>query len=236
MIIERLFPSKELPQVKGWWIRVAIINCIQCGILILSANLWDKWFLNSSDWSFRRQFSPLVGGFIGYIIMTFVFYWWHRVRHTNKFFWITFHQLHHSPSRIETITSFYKHPAEIIANSLIISVFTLGIFGLNVEQIGWVNFFSALGEYLYHMNVTTPKWWGYFFQRPEMHQIHHQRGVHFYNFGDLPVWDMLFGTYKNPTEHTAPCGFKDARETKLKDMLLFRDVNPKNGSSFYPVK
>ena len=31
-----------------------------------------------------------------------------------NFLWLAFHQVHHSPSRIETITSFYKHPTEIV--------------------------------------------------------------------------------------------------------------------------
>ena len=50
---------------------------------------------------------------------------------------------------------------------------------------------------------------------------------HFNNFSDLPVWDMLFGTYANPKEHYKACGFKPEREARLMDMLLFRNVNDK---------
>jgi len=48
--------------------------------------------------------APLVEGFVGWLIGTFVFYWWHRIRHANGF-WQVFHQVHHSPSRIEVILS-----------------------------------------------------------------------------------------------------------------------------------
>jgi hypothetical protein len=34
-----------------------------------------------------------------------------------KGFWLIFHQLHHSPSRIEAVTSFYKHPIEILKDT-----------------------------------------------------------------------------------------------------------------------
>ena len=68
---------------------------------------------------------------------------------------------------------------------------------------------------------------GYFFQRPEMHRIHHQRGKHYYNFSDLPIWDMLFGTFKNPKKMDEACGFKPEREEKLMDMLIFKNVNDK---------
>ena len=44
------------------------------------------------------------------------------------------------------------------------------------------------------------------------------------NYGDLPLWDMLFGTFRNPREWNAACGFGDA-ELRLADMLAGRDVN-----------
>lgn len=67
---------------------------------------------------------------------------------------------------------------------------------------------------------------GYFFQRPEMHRIHHKEGVHYNNFSDLPLWDMLFGTYENPkVDPKAPCGFAEERETRFKKMLSFQNVN-----------
>jgi sterol desaturase/sphingolipid hydroxylase (fatty acid hydroxylase superfamily) len=44
-------------------------------------------------------------------------------------------------------------------------------------------------------------WLGYFIERPESHSLHHQRGVHRHNDADLPVLDMLFGTFHNPREH-----------------------------------
>src|SRR5260370_10151383 len=59
---------------------------------------------------------------------------------------------------------------------------------------------SGLAELVYHWNVKTPHWLGYIFQRPESHCIHHQEGVHAFNYSDLPMWDMLFGTYRNPLE------------------------------------
>jgi hypothetical protein len=36
---------------------------------------------------------------------------------------------------------------------------------------------------------------------------------------------MLFGTYETPKEFLHTCGFDDAREQRLVDMLLYRDVH-----------
>jgi sterol desaturase/sphingolipid hydroxylase (fatty acid hydroxylase superfamily) len=162
-------------------------------------------------------------GFIGWFIGTFVFYWWHRLRHSNGF-WVTFHQIHHSASRIEMLTSFYKHPLEIFINTFITSLILFPLLGCSLLGSIWYNFFAAIGEYLYHANVKTPKWLRYFVQTPELHSIHHELNVHKYNFSDIPIWDRIFGTYKDTTEFTVKCGFPNDNEQKIWKMLVFKDV------------
>jgi sterol desaturase/sphingolipid hydroxylase (fatty acid hydroxylase superfamily) len=58
-----------------------------------------------------------------------------------------------------------------------------------------------------------------------MHQVHHARGVHALNYGDLPLWDMLFGTYENPETFEGECGFTEDRELRVGAMLRGRDVH-----------
>ena len=58
-----------------------------------------------------------------------------------------------------------------------------------------------------------------------MHRIHHQYERHRNNYGDITWWDMLFGTYENPKEFTATCGFDDPKEQRLLDMIAYRDVH-----------
>ena len=232
IILERIIPDQKLPHVKGWWVRVVIVNSLQLGIIVLGAFTWDRWLLNWKLLSINLP--PMLGGFLGYFVVTFVFYWWHRWRHDINILWLLFHQLHHSPNRIETITSFYKHPLEIIFNSIIVGLVNYVLLGLSVESAAWSLFYASLGEYFYHMNIRTPHWVGFFFQRPEMHRIHHQRGKHYQNFADFPLWDMLFGTFRNPREEQFACGFgKDSsgrqKELALGVMLLGQDVNQEVG-------
>jgi len=100
------------------------------------------------------------------------------------------------------------------------------LLGLNVEAVAWMILFSSLGEYFYHMNIRTPHWIGYIFQRPEMHKIHHKEGVHYNNFSDLPLWDMVFGTYENPkTREENACGFCNMKEREFIKILGFKNVN-----------
>ncbi len=225
IVLEGIIPDQKLPEVKGWWLRVIILNLLQLGVLFLGKVTWDNWFEGTSVFHISSFCNEPLAGFIGYFVITFFYYWWHRWRHTVNFLWLTMHQVHHSPQRIETITSFYKHPLEIICNSILIGSINFLILGLTIDAAAWALLFASLGEYFYHMNIKTPHWLGYIFQRPEMHRIHHEHNKHYSNFSDFPIWDMLFGTFKNPKVMDHKCGFKPERERKLLDMLLFKNVN-----------
>jgi sterol desaturase/sphingolipid hydroxylase (fatty acid hydroxylase superfamily) len=83
---------------------------------------------------------------------------------------------------------------------------------------------TGIAELFYHWNIRTPYWLGFIVQRPESHRVHHQRGRHCNNYSDLPVWDMLFGTFENPRHTNFDCGFQPHQEQRLTDMLLGRDV------------
>lgn len=139
--------------------------------------------------------------------------------------WRGFHQIHHSPQRLEVITSFYKHPVEMVVNSIIGSLLVYTLLGLSLEAGAVYTLCTALGEFFYHTNVKTPRWVGFVFQRPEMHRIHHQHDRHRNNYGDITWWDMMFGTYENPEDWVHTCGFDDDKEQRLIDMLGFRDVH-----------
>jgi sterol desaturase/sphingolipid hydroxylase (fatty acid hydroxylase superfamily) len=226
MLVERLVPDRVLPEVKGWWWRVVLANVAQLAIVLLAGVSWDRWLARASVLPLgERGWAAPAQGLLGYFVATFVYYWWHRARHDVNFLWLACHQLHHSPQRIEAITSFYKHPVELVANSVLSAALSYGLLGLTPAGAAWVTFYSAASEFFYHLNVRTPRWLGYVIQRPEMHRIHHARGVHYGNFADLPLWDLLFGTFRNPATFDGLCGFKPEREARVASMLAFQNVN-----------
>ena len=223
LIWERVLPGRSLPNSAGWYVRSLSINFIQLAITLITGKLWLAWFGEISLFKLSSLNAPMLEGFIGWFIGTFVFYWWHRLRHKDGF-WQIFHQIHHSASRIEILTSFYKHPLEIFINSFITALILFPVLGVSLLASFWYNFFAATGEYFYHANIKTPRWLRYFIQTPELHSIHHQYDVHNYNYSDIPVWDRIFGTYKDTVEFTDRCGFPEGAEQRLPEMLLFKDV------------
>lgn len=220
---ERVFPGRALPKSAGWYLRSISVNLVQLGITLGLGRLWLPTFGDSSLYRLAGWDLPILEGLVAWFVGTFIFYWWHRLRH-ERGFWRIFHQVHHSASRIEILTSFYKHPLEIFVNSIVSSIIIFQLLGCSLMAAFWYNFFAAAGEYFYHANIKSPPWLRYVIQTPELHSIHHQYDIHSFNYSDIPIWDRVFGTYQDTTEFTARCGFPEGAEQRLVDMLAFRDV------------
>lgn len=221
-VVELARPGRKWPAVTGWWLRAVFLNLLQVGSVLLGGVVWESWMVRHRLWS-ADMLGITGGAIVGYIVITFIYYWWHRWRHEVGFLWRWFHQVHHSPQRIELITSFYKHPFELVFNGVLSSAILYLLVGVGPAAASVAVLLTGVAELFYHWNVRTPHWLGYIVQRPESHCIHHQESVHTFNYSDLPLWDMLFGTFRNPEKWDATCGFGE-KEHRLVEMLAGKDV------------
>jgi sterol desaturase/sphingolipid hydroxylase (fatty acid hydroxylase superfamily) len=217
LLIELVTQTRKWTVVRGWWTRAILLNVVQLGAAVLAAYAWDPFLAGRSVYTL--ELGSISGPVVGYVIITFIFYWWHRARHVSPFLWRWFHQVHHSPARLEILTSFYKHPFEILINSVLTSSILTVLLGLPPSQVASAMLITGLAELFYHWNVPTPHWLGYLFQRPESHCVHHKEGWHQQNYADLPLWDILFGTFHNPKLWSDRCGFANDGEQRLGEML-----------------
>jgi sterol desaturase/sphingolipid hydroxylase (fatty acid hydroxylase superfamily) len=226
LVIEKLFPRIKLVKKEGWMFRALTFNAIQLGIVLLGSYTWETYLDFPS--LFKLPWSPFKNGLFAYVCATWVFYYWHYLRHENNGLWLVLHQFHHSPVRLEAITAFYKHPLEVFSNSIIMGVLTSPILGLDANTNAWLTIFLAIAEFFYHANIKTPYWLGFFIQRPESHLFHHMEDRQYtYNYGDLPIWDILNGTFWNPTDEDlegVKTGFSNNREVLVWPMLKFKNV------------
>ena len=223
--LERLWPAAALPRVRGWWLRILLANLVQLGVVLLAGRCWDRWFQRASLLHLSSALGDVPAAAVAYLVSCLVFYGWHRVRHESELFWRLCHQLHHSPRRIEVLTSFYKHPVEITLNSLLTGALVFGVLGCSLRSAALYTVAIAAAEYFYHWNIRTPRWLGWILQRPEAHRVHHEYRRHTRNYADLPVIDWLFGTLENPDRPVRRCGFGPRNELRVGEMLLFRDVD-----------
>lgn len=165
------------------------------------------------------------GALAGYLLVSLANACVHRAYHRYPLLWRWVHQLHHAPQRMDISGAALFTPLEVsinVAVSLAITVFVLGLDPLAAAITGYLAAFYGLFQ---HFNIRTPQWLGYLIQRPESHGVHHRRGFHAYNYSDLPLWDMIWGTFRNPPQFLGEVGFEQQPATRIGAMLLGRDVN-----------
>jgi sterol desaturase/sphingolipid hydroxylase (fatty acid hydroxylase superfamily) len=166
----------------------------------------------------------LGGVIVGYPVLALFSALLHRAYHRFGTLWPV-HQLHHAPQRLDIAGSVVFTPLEVVNGvilSLTVMVFVLGLDPLAAAIVGYIAAFYGMFQ---HLNVRTPRWLGYVIQRPESHSLHHERGVHAWNYSDFPLWDMLWGTFRNPGDFAARVGFEQAESRRVGAMLMLRDVN-----------
>lgn len=224
-IFERIKPGSESESSGPWYLRAILVNLLQLLVLIAGAFTWSVWFQNYSVLSLQTRLPDYLAGLMAYVVFTFFFYWWHRLKHWSPLLWRLFHQLHHSPRRIEVLAANYLHPFDTASGLILGSFICSTLLGLGAEGIAWFSLYLSCMSYFLHANITVPRWIGYVIQTPQMHRRHHQYGKHDSNYSDIVLWDMLFGTYKNPARPCNECGFSEDREVRVWDMLRFKDVH-----------
>ncbi len=167
----------------------------------------------------------LVGGTIACIVaLQLGVYWWHRALHRWSVLW-RIHQLHHSSERVDIFSAFVFHPLDVVLFTLVGSLSAVLVIGVDPVAAGCANVITFLAATIGHTNIRTPHWLGYVVQRPENHSLHHERGVHAYNYADFSFVDMLFGTFRNPKTWEGSAGFYDGASSMLGAMLIGKDIS-----------
>ena len=226
-LLEYLRPNRRYEANRTWfkqmfWLQMGGITLTYAvGWIVTDA--YQQLTLFPSLSAHFQDTSPVVNGLVGYLVVTFINYWWHRFRHQSDLLWRLFHQIHHSTHRLQTAAALYAHPLDYASTVFIVNVVAYGIFGFDALSAAWVTAWVGVFELWEHTNIRTPRWLGYLIVRPEMHRIHHEVDRHKNNYA-IPLWDALFGTYEN-SHRAVECGFAKERETRLGEMLRFRDVH-----------
>src|SRR3546814_16640638 len=81
------------------------------------------------------------------------------------------------------------------------------VVGLSAQAATLVLYATTFMSVFQHSNIRTPRWLGYLVQRPERPSIHHPRGVHAYNYSNLPLFAIVFGPFRNPRSFAPETGF-----------------------------
>lgn len=199
LLLDTLYRAHRPAGVAGWRRRAFAVTAFNFALSLVVGAAWARLFGGRSLID-SSGLGTVGGAALGVMVYEFVHYWYHRSAHRFDCLWRLGHQMHHSAESLDVWGAYFLHPVDaalfVSASSLVL----YPLLGLGPEagaSAAAVLTFAALFQ---HANVRTPHWLGWLVQRPESHAVHHARGVHAYNYADLPLWDIVFGTFRSPRQ------------------------------------
>lgn len=224
MLWEAIFPGRKLPVIKYWRLK----GLVAFGVFFFLSS-YLPMFINPYLEPYRlldlTGLGAGWGALVAVLLYEFGVFAWHYLMHRSNLLWRMFHQMHHSAERLDTYGAFFFSPMDMIGWTVLGSICFSLIAGLTPQAITIMllvtNFFSIFQ----HANIKTPQWLGYIIQRPESHTYHHARGIHKMNYSDLPLFDIIFGTFRNPKDFEHETGFYNGASERILEMLSARDIS-----------
>jgi sterol desaturase/sphingolipid hydroxylase (fatty acid hydroxylase superfamily) len=132
-----------------------------------------------------------------FFVYTFFDYWAHRADH-SKMFW-PLHRYHHAAEEFCVLTSDRVHPATFTDPIIACSIILLG-----GSTNAFVILYAVIGglRHVIHSRIDSGFGWvgRFLVQSPRHHRLHHALDIPegFGNFSLCPIWDRLFGTWREP--------------------------------------
>ncbi|MGD8783706.1 MAG: sterol desaturase family protein [Thioalkalispiraceae bacterium] len=236
LLLDFILQARRYSKPRFWRVRSLLVTI---GIFLLSGEIALLWATVLGDFHlFDGDGLGIWGGaVVGIVVYEFFHYWYHRLAHSWNWLWYAGHQLHHSAESLDAFGAYYMHPFDAFMFATIASLVFYPLLGLAAEAGIVAVLFLTFNAMFQHANIRTPRWLGYLIQRPESHAVHHGRSIHRHNYSDLPLWDMLFGSFFNPHAKQVPaeCGFYKGASSRLFAMLIGRDVSEPAAANNQPV-
>lgn len=224
IVWEALFPAQQLPKVKNWKLKGLLSFTVYFFLSSYLPLITDPFLVNYQLFDLTGL-GNVGGGILAVFLIEFGIFIWHYAMHKSDFLWRVFHQMHHSAERMDTYGAFYFSIFDMIGFTFLGSICFALLIGVTPQAVTIMLLTTMFLAVFQHTNIKTPQWLGYLIQRPESHAVHHAKGIHKYNYSDLPVFDILFGTFKNPKEYVEETGFYPGASSKIFEMLTFQDIN-----------
>ena len=138
---------------------------------------------------------------ITFVLIDFVFYFYHRISHRSRFLW-AIHMSHHSSEEMNFLVSFRQ--AWLGPISKIPFFMILPLIGLDPTMIAIAGVVSTLWGIVGHTQVVNklgPLEW--VFNTPSHHRVHHGSNAQYIdkNYGNVfIIWDRFFGSFEPEIE------------------------------------
>ncbi len=224
MVFSELFPGRPMAHIRFWKMKGIVAFILYFFLSTYLPLIWNEYLVPYQliDMTFLGDYWGALVALLIYQLGVFI---WHRAMHKNNILWRVFHQMHHSAERVDVYGAFFFSPMDMIGFTFLTSLAMILVGGFTAQATIYAIYGVTFLGVIQHTNIKTPQWMGYVFQRPESHSLHHGKGVHAFNYSDLPIFDVIFGTFRNPGEFAKETGFYDGASSRIVEMIFFKDIN-----------
>ena len=138
------------------------------------------------------------GWVLTFVVIDFVFYWYHRAQHRVRFMWCA-HVVHHSSEHMNLGTALRQSPTGPFTRALF--YWPLPLLGFHPLMVAGAGAVATIYAFFTHTEVVRKlwaplEWW---LVTPSHHRAHHGSNPEYVdrNYGNVfIVWDRLFGTFE----------------------------------------
>lgn len=205
-LIELIWPTRKIPFFK----KGMISDCIHTFEPYLKA-----WLIAGSTalLTTHSQDGVLQGALIGQpmwlhfpvliVLSEVIFYFTHRLMHTNSFLW-EFHRVHHSSTTYYSLMTSRFHFMDILFFNVPF-ILVMSYLGADSNAMFFFATFIAFMDRYGHSNINGPRFTGYFITSPHYHAWHHSSDVKCQNMNfarDFVFMDYLLGTAYYPKDRS----------------------------------
>ena len=178
------------------WVGAALLAAASSGVADALGGL--RPLLQAQPWSLQLVEVVLLSDLGMYLV--------HRLAHAVPALW-RLHALHHEPAELDWVAAHRQHPVEVLLHLLVANLPLMALGFSTGPILGWI-LVQKLHTALVHANLRLPSGpWERWVAGPRFHRWHHAADPGAGNYASLlPVWDLLFGTYRLPAGEPAALG------------------------------
>ncbi len=138
-----------------------------------------------------------------FLLVDFMYYWYHRASHEINFLWNVSHVVHHQSEDYNLSVALRQ-----ASFGGIFSMFfylPLAFLGFNTYAFIAMKGFNLIYQFWIHTEAINrlPRWFELIFNTPSHHRVHHGRNPKYIDrnhAGTLIIWDRMFGTFQEEEE------------------------------------
>ncbi len=138
------------------------------------------------------------GWILTFVVIDFVFYWYHRAQHRVRFMWCA-HVVHHSSEHMNLGTALRQSPTGPFTRALF--YWPLPLLGFHPLLVASAGAVATIYGFWTHTEVVRKLWapLEWLLVTPSHHRAHHGSNTEYVdrNYGNVFIfWDRLFGTFE----------------------------------------